>query len=91
MEATARHDFNATADDELSFRKGQVLKVNSLINLYWNLIYFVKLLQMKTSRYLKKSFDYLCLFLHLLNACWLYDKLMLFWKHIKLFTEGLRK
>lgn len=27
MEATAKHDFNATADDELSFRKSQVLKV----------------------------------------------------------------
>lgn len=28
MEAIAKHDFNATADDELSFRKSQVLKVN---------------------------------------------------------------
>lgn len=28
MEASAKHDFNATADDELSFRKGQVLKVS---------------------------------------------------------------
>lgn len=27
MEATAKHDFNATAEDELSFRKQQVLKV----------------------------------------------------------------
>ncbi|XP_023221449.1 protein enhancer of sevenless 2B-like [Centruroides sculpturatus] len=27
MEALAKHDFNATADDELSFRKGQVLKI----------------------------------------------------------------
>lgn len=27
MEAIAKHDFNATADDELSFRKGEVLKV----------------------------------------------------------------
>lgn len=27
MEAIAKHDFNATADDELSFRRGQVLKV----------------------------------------------------------------
>jgi growth factor receptor-binding protein 2 len=27
MEAIAKHDFNATADDELSFRKHQVLKV----------------------------------------------------------------
>lgn len=30
MEATAKHDFNATAEDELSFRKGQVLKVSFL-------------------------------------------------------------
>ncbi len=28
MEAIAKHDFNATAEDELSFRKGQVLKVS---------------------------------------------------------------
>lgn len=27
MEAIAKHDFNATADDELSFRKMQILKV----------------------------------------------------------------
>ncbi|CAG0903338.1 unnamed protein product [Darwinula stevensoni] len=27
MEAVAKHDFNATADDELSFRKNQVLKI----------------------------------------------------------------
>nr|XP_027225424.1 protein enhancer of sevenless 2B-like isoform X2 [Penaeus vannamei]XP_027225425.1 protein enhancer of sevenless 2B-like isoform X2 [Penaeus vannamei]XP_027225426.1 protein enhancer of sevenless 2B-like isoform X2 [Penaeus vannamei]XP_027225427.1 protein enhancer of sevenless 2B-like isoform X2 [Penaeus vannamei]XP_027225428.1 protein enhancer of sevenless 2B-like isoform X2 [Penaeus vannamei] len=27
MEAIAKHDFNATAEDELSFRKGQILKV----------------------------------------------------------------
>nr|CAI5846365.1 unnamed protein product [Callosobruchus analis] len=27
MEAIAKHEFNATADDELSFRKGQVLKI----------------------------------------------------------------
>ncbi|XP_076043352.1 growth factor receptor-bound protein 2-like isoform X2 [Oratosquilla oratoria] len=27
MEATAKHDFNATAEDELSFRKGLMLKV----------------------------------------------------------------
>lgn len=29
MEAVAKHEFNATADDELSFRKNQVLKVSS--------------------------------------------------------------
>lgn len=27
MEAKAKHDFTATADDELSFRRGDVLKV----------------------------------------------------------------
>lgn len=27
MEAIAKHDFNATAEDELSFRKTQILKV----------------------------------------------------------------
>lgn len=31
MEAIAKHDFNATADDELSFRKGEVLKVIEII------------------------------------------------------------
>jgi growth factor receptor-binding protein 2 len=34
MEAIAKHDFNATADDELSFRRGEVLKV--LIKYYIN-------------------------------------------------------
>lgn len=29
MEAVAKHDFTATAEDELSFSKGDVLKVNS--------------------------------------------------------------
>lgn len=28
MEAIAKHDFSATADDELSFRKTQILKVS---------------------------------------------------------------
>lgn len=28
MEAVAKHDFNATADDELSFRRSDVLKVS---------------------------------------------------------------
>lgn len=28
MEAIAKHDFSATADDELSFRKSQILKVS---------------------------------------------------------------
>ena len=27
MEAVAKHDFSATADDELSFRRGDILKV----------------------------------------------------------------
>lgn len=27
MEAVAKHEFNATADDELSFKRNQVLKV----------------------------------------------------------------
>lgn len=31
MEAIAKHDFNATADDELSFRKGEVLKVIEIL------------------------------------------------------------
>jgi len=29
MEAIAKHDFSATADDELSFRKTQILKVST--------------------------------------------------------------
>lgn len=29
MEAIAKHDFSATADDELSFRKNQILKVSN--------------------------------------------------------------
>lgn len=28
MEASAKHDFNATADDELSFHKNDVIKVS---------------------------------------------------------------
>lgn len=28
MEAVAKHEFNATADDELSFKKSHVLKVS---------------------------------------------------------------
>lgn len=34
MEAIAKHDFNATAEDELSFRKGDVLKVSHSIDQY---------------------------------------------------------
>lgn len=35
MEAVAKHDFNATADDELSFRKNQILKVSAIDKIYW--------------------------------------------------------
>ena len=28
MEATAEHDFSPSAEDELGFRRGQILKVN---------------------------------------------------------------
>ena len=37
MEAGAKHDFNATAEDELSFRKGQILKVwlSVMVLLHW--------------------------------------------------------
>lgn len=31
MEAVAKHDFTATAEDELSFRRNQVLKVCMLV------------------------------------------------------------
>lgn len=30
MEAVAKHDFNATAEDELSFRRSDVLKASSI-------------------------------------------------------------
>lgn len=33
MEAVAKHEFNATADDELSFKRFQVLKVRQLAHL----------------------------------------------------------
>ncbi|GFV12183.1 protein E(sev)2B [Trichonephila clavipes] len=35
MEAVAKHDFNATAEDELSFRKGQVLKILNMEDSDW--------------------------------------------------------
>lgn len=31
MEATAKHDFQATAEDELSFKKGSILKVKLVV------------------------------------------------------------
>lgn len=34
MEAIAKHDFNATAEDELSFRKGQILKVTCFFSFF---------------------------------------------------------
>ena len=34
MEATAKHDFHATADSELSFKKGSIIKVNESHNAY---------------------------------------------------------
>lgn len=33
MEAVAKHDFSATADDELSFRKNQVCPVKPLLSM----------------------------------------------------------
>ena len=36
MEAIAKHDFNATAEDELSFKKHQILKaMNKEANINW--------------------------------------------------------
>ena len=34
MEAIALHDFHATAEDELSFKKGSILKVSDLVLLH---------------------------------------------------------
>lgn len=38
MEAVSLHDFHATADDELSFKKGSVLKVHVMSQscTFWN-------------------------------------------------------
>lgn len=41
MEAIAKHDFNATAEDELSFRKGQVLKVYLEMMLFAKIIDYI--------------------------------------------------
>lgn len=35
MEAVAKHDFNATAEDELSFRKAQILKILNMEDSDW--------------------------------------------------------
>lgn len=35
MEARGKYEFNATADDELSFRKGDILKVSSSFFLFF--------------------------------------------------------
>jgi hypothetical protein len=34
MQAYGRYDFNATANDELSFQKGDILKVYFLLEFY---------------------------------------------------------
>ena len=36
MEAIALHDFHATADDELSFKKGSILKVILFVVSVWD-------------------------------------------------------
>ena len=38
MEAIAKHEFNATADDELSFKKGSVVKVKRKPEILCNLV-----------------------------------------------------
>lgn len=35
MEAVAKYDFNATADDELSFKRGDILKVSNICFIFW--------------------------------------------------------
>lgn len=39
MEAIAEHDFNATAEDELSFRKSQILKVFSFFKFSFKILF----------------------------------------------------
>lgn len=38
MEAIAKHDFSATAEDELCFRKGKILKVIIVLYTYLYLV-----------------------------------------------------
>lgn len=42
MEAVAKHDFNATADDELSFKKNQILKVRQDNDFVYRLLMYCK-------------------------------------------------
>lgn len=35
MEAIAKYDFKATADDELSFKRGEILKVSDNYSIIW--------------------------------------------------------
>ena len=44
MEAVALHDFHATADDELSFKKGSILKVSEVSQTKVETVDLVKLL-----------------------------------------------
>lgn len=41
MEAVAKYDFKATADDELSFKRGDILKVTDNFNHFKTQIYCV--------------------------------------------------
>lgn len=50
MEAVAKHDFSATADDELSFRRSQVLKVHNIANINLQLQF---ILENEASIYIK--------------------------------------
>lgn len=43
MEAVAKHDFNATAEDELSFKKMQILKVSLSPNPYISFAIFPRI------------------------------------------------
>lgn len=47
MEAIAKYDFKATADDELSFKRGEVLKVNSGALFFLHVVYVVDAANLK--------------------------------------------